>query len=1443
MTDSDTMTATAGPPPRGTDQMLAAGVVRIGGEDGTLGGAGVLVTPDRVLTCAHVVSDALERPREAPVAQGTTVRVGFPLVEASGRAERHDVVARVEHWAPIRSDRAGDIAVLRLTGPAPKGACPLPLALPEEVWNHPARAVGFTGGEPGEIWFRGRLGGRTSEGWLQLSRADGQTTHVREGFSGGPVWDEELSAVIGLMVAAQLGQDAQAFVLHTGTVLREVPELAPVVDPPSPFRGLVAFEESDEDLFFGRSHDIEEVVAALRGSGPAVTVYGPSGCGKSSLARAGVLPRMRRDGYEVLVVDAGKVSSPRAALATELWEAVRDGGRGPYRASGAGQVEDWLAEYGLADTLHRLRGTQNGRLLVLLDQAEALLDRTEREVAEAVALLFPERRPGTGLRVLLTLRADFMDAMLKHPRLGPALRGGRTLPLTPMSRPQLEEVITKPVERVPAVRYDPGLAARVLDDAGGEPGVLPLLGFVLEELWQRRCGGRLLAAAYEEMGGVRGALQRHADQVWAECVGELGSEERVTETEVEAKGLLTGLVRVLPGSETPLRRRLTRQEAGELRWGIARELAQRRLLVLHGDEGEPETTELAHEALITVWGKLRDQVARDARFLTARAELAHDLDRWKRGGKSPDLLPGPIQLGVLEGRLEGRERELTAAELDFLARARRRLQARRTRARAGWAAIAVVLALIAGLGTFLVFQSHISEERDAQARSRALANVSDEQAARDPGLASLAAVAAFDLAPTSEARSALMRRYAALKEARWMLSGAEGTIRGVATSGDGTVTLVTSERGRATLYVRSAAGTVRRTHLRVPVNAVVPAVSRDGRRIAYLSSRRSDLYWHDVDPTGHDVLGPQHKIQAAGFKNPRRAENTGLSPAGIAGFSPDARRVVTASDDEKLWLWDLSTGRNRRLPVRIGHVHGVSFGPDGGTLVAQLRDEEGNSTRATLAAVDIGTGTARTLARDVEVKEEIPTSGLSGDGRVLVFCQPSSPSAEVYRAVRVADGQELARHRPSHGFLCDGITVDRTGSRFAIHHGTGQWTMVGTGRGGAVRRTIGHSTGSVVGMPLLGSRDLPVALVWDKSAVVARPMDTDVFDVVSPPVLINGGDRMLAHQGDYGEHLTLVDTRPTLTGGKLRVLRRADREPSPDPLQGPLTQMQVNRSETLLADLVTGNRVVIRSLPSLRRVAVIKTAAPAPNAQGETAAPYFGFLDDDELLTVSGSRIEQWNARNGLRLEKTIDIRTLGLTEQPSPDLFVRRHPTPGHLLVKVSDEPTIHAVDRRTGRENTSLRMRFGDDFIAGSFTSDGQHALVMTTGGFVEGWSVPGRAPTRVLGPLGPALRPQEATLTAVGDSSFAIANGNSVRFFHFTDLNRLDSYDFEKDQVFYAISRDGRTLLRQVDGAGMDLFRLDPALWKQRLCEVLGRDLSEDERRSLPSELPERICPARS
>ena len=91
----------------------------------------------------------------------------------------------------------------------------------------------------------------------------------------------------------------------------------------------------------------------------------------------------------------------------------------------------------------------------------------------------------------------------------------------------------------------------------------------------------------------------------------------------------------------------------------------------------------------------------------------------------------------------------------------------------------------------------------------------------------------------------------------------------------------------------------------------------------------------------------------------------------------------------------------------------------------------------------------------------------------------------------------------------------------------------------------------------------------------------------------------------------------------------------------------------------------------------------------------------------------------------------------------------------------------------------------------------------------------------------------------TEFFVANGKSVRFQRADDPSHFESYDFAEDQDFVAAAKDGRALVRVVDGRG-DLIRLDPGLWKRHLCDVVERDLTQEERLGMPTGLPGRICP---
>ncbi|MCQ1579824.1 nSTAND1 domain-containing NTPase [Streptomyces parvus] len=1413
---------------------MASSVVRLRSRDGAIVGAGFLIADDTVLTCAHVVSDALEQLRDSAVEAGAEVGLDLPFAVGHPHG-----TAKVVHWVPVREDQGGDVAVLRLHAPLP-GARPLPMADVGDVWDHRTRAVGFTDDAPDGNWQQGRLRGPVGSSLVQLSRADGQTVHVRPGFSGSPVWDEVLGVAVGMVVASQPVREAQqAFVMRTEALSREVPGLREMLLPAKPFLGLQPFGEDAEDVFFGRDSDIDRVVTALKGDHPVVTLCGPSGSGKSSLALAGVLPRVRRADWEIVVVDCSGVGVPRAALATEIFERAT-GGPGPARAENADRVESWLTELGLLDAFHRATGRTAKRLLVVLDQAEALLGLPEPDLAETLALLFPPRR--NGLRVLATWRADVINTALKHPGLAPVLTSGVTLPLSPMTRDQLHTVITRPLTRAPGVTYDPGLDLRILDDAGTDPGVLPLLGFVLEQLWERQRGGRLSSATYQEIGGVKGALRQHARRVWDNCVPTAGSEG-------EARRLLAGLVRVVPSGEVVLRRALTRQEAGEGRWRLVQAMAakEHRLLVLHGGEGRPESAELAHEALITQWPELAEVVRVDADFLNARADVQHDLERWEAMGRRPDLLPGGFQLGSLTKRLHGREAELDEKQTEFLESARRRQGRFRWRIRAGWTAGALVLALIATLITFNVLESRDSARRADEARSRALSVQSDELVDTNPGHAALAAVAAYETEPTQEARNALLRRYTENRHLTWSMSGAEGKFEDAAMSADGRVTLVTTEGGRALLFLRTAQGRVRQESLRLQPNVKSPRVSFDGRRIAYLSADDGVIVWHDVTPAAKRMVGQAHTLEAP---DPVPEGNERISQFKVAAFSRDGRYVVESGDDGwttgvfdhpefPVRVWDLETGRPLSLPKKYSIATAAWFGPDNHTLVLE-------SASRSLIAVDIRTGKMRRLtdAPDTVSNRAEGGSWVSADGTVALSCrdrvEDDAPMVTRYKAIRVADGRLLRDYRGNDSWGCETTLLDASGKRFA--RGTNydiKWEVLETSGNARPRKFVGPEIDfrASAPFPLLGTDDAPVVTALRETTAIGQKLVSSEGETAyGVPQLLGDGSTMLVRTGKQGRKLVVAETE-----GENRVLSEVSSTFRTPPATTQL--LTLNRAQTLMADVSDVNRVTVRRLPSLEKVSEFTVVRPPSQQEKEGREPVsLVFQPDGRLVSLSGTQIEHWNISEGRRLRAPIDLENLRLTSREKPGYFVDRHRVPGVISVQAIGEPNLYAVDLRTGRERRDLRLTFGEELLRAIFLEDSRYLAVLTTGRIVELWSAEqGRAPRRVVGPFGP-LEPRGFAVGNPAGADFFVAYGSTAVFLRADDPSYRDTYKFGTEQNFVATNtKDGKALLgAPEEGAGaLTLTPLDPAVWKRHLCKILGRGLSHDERSALVGPVPEDIC----
>jgi len=382
-----------------------------------------------------------------------------------------------------------------------------------------------------------------------------------------------------------------------------------------PYRGLRQFREEDSLFFFGREAFTERLATIVSRS-DVVAVVGASGSGKSSVVQAGLVPRLRqqRDKRIWEVVTAVPGDQPFAKLAAALAPLFPD-------LSQKSSI-DYLTEVTkLADKLlqgelrlrdvvtHALQqrpatagGETSTRLLLVADQWEELYTQCRDEhVRRRYIDELLDASSYAPLTVVLTLRGEFFGHALQHRALADRLQGADIL-VAPMTREELELAVREPAKKVGLGFEPPELADQILKDVGDEPGRLPLLQFVLRELWERARGSALLQKDYQEMGGVEGAMAQRADAVFQE----------LKPLEQQAvRGVFEHLVQSVEAGEAglevrDLRRRARLRDLDEHEQRVVARLVDARLLVTSRDQVTGEATvEVAHEALINNWKLLR----------------------------------------------------------------------------------------------------------------------------------------------------------------------------------------------------------------------------------------------------------------------------------------------------------------------------------------------------------------------------------------------------------------------------------------------------------------------------------------------------------------------------------------------------------------------------------------------------------------------------------------------------------------------------------------------------------------------------------------------------------------------------------------------------------------------------------------------------------------------
>ncbi len=394
-----------------------------------------------------------------------------------------------------------------------------------------------------------------------------------------------------------------------------------------PFPGLMAFEEADAELFFGRATEVSRAMSRLE-SQPLLAVVGPSGAGKSSFVRAGLVPALKQARrWETIVIRPGR--APLATLAHMLGQIT---GHPEAEFVLAAQVQ-LVNEPGYLGTVLRWRAqATRSRVLLFVDQLEELYTHVPdpmQRAAFVATLRAAADDPSSPVRVVISLRSDFLDRPAEDRGFMDAITEGLCY-LMPLGREGLRDALVRPLQLAGHAFEQPAIVDHMLDEIAATPGALPLLQFAASQMWESRDRARrvLTVKSYSAMGGIAGTLATHADAVLAAMPWQVRRlVQAVFRRLVTAEGTraivdLDELIALAP-DEVP---------------ALIGNLVTARLLISNADSDTGATVEIVHESLITAWPQLRQwtEAGRDeALFL---AQLRQAAQQWDARGRPSGLV-------------------------------------------------------------------------------------------------------------------------------------------------------------------------------------------------------------------------------------------------------------------------------------------------------------------------------------------------------------------------------------------------------------------------------------------------------------------------------------------------------------------------------------------------------------------------------------------------------------------------------------------------------------------------------------------------------------------------------------------------------------------------------------------------------------------------------------
>jgi WD40 repeat protein/tRNA A-37 threonylcarbamoyl transferase component Bud32 len=1130
-----------------------------------------------------------------------------------------------------------------------------------------------------------------------------------------------------------------------------------------PFKGLASFEPVDAEYYFGRERLAAELVARLVGA-RFLGIVGPSGSGKSSVLRAGLLPALAggvlpgSGGWRRWLLRPGE--RPLDALRTVL-------------VSGA---KDPLAE--ALDTL-----PANARLLLAVDQLEELFTacRSDAERAAFADILARAAADPHGRAVVVVaLRADFYGRFAAHPGLAELLGGNHVL-VGPMQASELRRAVELPAGRV-GLRVEPELTDALVDDVEGEPGALPLLSTALLELWQKRQDNTLTLAAYRESGGVHGAVARLAEGTYA----------RVPDAR---KPLVRALMLRLVGEgegAAPVRRRAPLAELDLERnedvADVLATLADSRLVSV--GEG---SVEVAHEALLREWPRLREWIEEDTEGRRLRRHITRAATDWDTAGRDKGELYRGARLAAALDWTADHALDLNELEREFVTESREASEretkrGRRTnrRLRALLAGVAVLLAAAVAGGIYAVVQR--GEARDAETAQLAQRLGAQALVEEDLGLSLLLARQAVAVADTPQTRGYLLTSLLRAPKALGIMHApADAQPWGITLNPDGKTLAVSDFYGRVLFFDT-------RTYEQIgePVRfggwVEGIAYSPDGRTLAFggdfvelIDTRtRERLATAGVGGRAARVAFTRDGSKLVAFTefgSISIRDATTLKPIGLpiqpAGFkasfiqsyyrpphfalTPDSRSFVTASDTGELAWWDLQRRRKTRTRTIAPGYHALALSPDG--LTAAVGIEGG------IQLVDVRTG-----------KVEAASAGFDGSPNWLLF----SP-----------DGKTVVSANPD-GTVTSWEVRSATPRETLRGHANGVAQLVFSPGGKKLYTVSGD--GTALAWDLTGNRSVKRTFTFthDRDFNAAYDRHPGRFSPDGRLIAVGLKEQGIALWD--ADDLTPTGARLRATGGEVKALAF-----SPD-------------GQTLAAVSADG-------MATIWDVASRSLRHEPFTAGGANAGVAFT-PDGKTLATGSSGGVGLWDAATGGRIARIAGFVPTGDVSFSGDGALV--------AFVQSFSGGIPRAQVWDMAKRSLVASFEGGDegDALAVALSPDGRTLAVGGFGRVVRLWDVRTRRPVHELDTGGATTTTLEfsrdgRTLAVSGflepvASLWDVATG--------TQIGR--SLTAGRRTAMADLSSDGRRLLMTLANGQGAVWDVDPESWERRACALANRTLTREE-----------------